>query len=109
RASYRALAKAPYQTFGLAYHRGFAADLAPLSGDTVVELVLDLQPTSNIFDAGNRIRVTVTGADHDSSETPVLSPPPVATPACDVATPWGLELPMIPAAADGAGHDGDEH
>ncbi len=41
-----------------------------------VELVFDLLPTSNIFDTGHRIRVTITGADKDNALTPQLSPPP---------------------------------
>jgi putative CocE/NonD family hydrolase len=96
RASHRALHEAPYENFGLPYHRSFAADVAPLPEGTV-ELTLDLQPSSNIFDAGNRIRVTITGADRDNTETPVLSPPPVVTLSCDAEHPSGIELPIIPA------------
>jgi predicted acyl esterase len=38
----------------------------------MVELAFDLQPTTTVFNAGHRIRVTITGADVDNTE-----PPPV--------------------------------
>jgi len=41
---------------------------------TQLKLVFDLHLTSNIFDRGNRIRITITGADVDNALTP-LSPP----------------------------------
>ena len=58
------------------WHRSFAADVAPLPKGEPVELAFDLFPTSNLFDAGHRIRVTVTGADRANSTTPEQTPPP---------------------------------
>jgi predicted acyl esterase len=38
--------------------------------DGPVELVFDLLPTAQQFATGHRIRVTITGADKDSYQTP---------------------------------------
>jgi putative CocE/NonD family hydrolase len=78
RASHRALSSAPFDNLGLPYHRSFAEDVDPLP-DEPVELVFDLLPTSNVFDAGHRIRLTLTGADQDTALTPELSPPPTVS------------------------------
>jgi putative CocE/NonD family hydrolase len=74
RASFRALGRAPYDVLGLPYHRGFKQDVRPLMPGQPVELVFDMQPTSNIFDAGHRIRITITCADADNAETPAVPP-----------------------------------
>ena len=47
-----------------------------LSPGDVASLVFDLFPTSNVFNAGYRIRITVTCADQENMETPELTPPP---------------------------------
>jgi len=76
KASYRAEHKPPYDYLGLPYHRGFDKDIMKLTPGEPEELVFDLHPTSNIFDGGHRIRVTITCADKDNALTPELSPPP---------------------------------
>ena len=75
RASHRAISTAPYEYLGLPYQRSYAEDIADLP-DQPVELVFDLLPTSYVFDAGHRIRVTITGADKDTALTPQVDPPP---------------------------------
>jgi len=97
RASHRATADAPWNDLGLPFHRSFEADIIPLPDGTPVELVFDLQPTSNVFDAGNRIRVTVTGADADTFQTPQLDPPPTVTVHRATGYPSHIVLPVIPA------------
>lgn len=98
RASHRALHDAPWDTFGLPFHRGNEADMLPLPADgTPVELVIALQPTSNVFDAGHRIRITVTGADADTFLTPQLDPPPTVTLHRRPNAPSHIILPLIPA------------
>jgi putative CocE/NonD family hydrolase len=96
RASHRALAAAPYDNFGLPYHRSFAEDFAELPGDPT-ELVLDLQPTSYMFDVGHRIRVTITGADKDNALTPAQSPPPTVSVYRDADHASRIVLPIIPS------------
>jgi predicted acyl esterase len=44
-----------------------------------VELVIELSPTSRLFKRGNRIRITITGADANTFETPVVNPVPEVT------------------------------
>jgi uncharacterized protein len=95
RASHRALSAAPYDNFGLPYHRSYEADIADLQGEPV-ELVFDLLPTSFVFDAGHRIRVTITGADIDNFATPVLVPPPTVGVYRDAEHASYIELPVIP-------------
>jgi putative CocE/NonD family hydrolase len=95
RASHRALSAAPYDNFGLPYHPSNEADIADLPGEPV-ELVFDLLPTSYVFDAGHRIRVTITGADKDNLSTPVLDPPPTVSVYRDAEHASYIELPVIP-------------
>jgi hypothetical protein len=66
-----------------------------------VELVFDLYPTSNIFDEGHRIRVTITCADSDTFETPELSPPPTVSLYRNTEYASYITLPIIPAAISG--------
>jgi uncharacterized protein len=95
RASHRALSPAPYNNLGLPYHRSFAEDIADLP-DQPVELVFDLLPTSYIFEAGHRIRVTITGADKDNALTPQLEPPPTIHLYRGAEHASYIVLPIIP-------------
>lgn len=72
RASQRKLADAPYDNLGLPYQRCFAEDAEPVPGDTPVEVVMDLQPTANVFNAGHRLRIAIMGADADNTEPSAL-------------------------------------
>ncbi len=101
RASHRALGQAPWNNFGLPFHRSFAEDMSPLP-DHPVELAFDLMGTANVFDAGHRIRVTVAGAsardfavypDSDGRQPPTLSI--FRSQVC----PSGLELPVVGSIA----------
>jgi len=96
RASHRKLGQAPYNYMNLPYHRSFAEDVEPLSAGLPVELVFDLHPTSNIFDAGHRIRLTVTCADQPNFETPALSPAPTVSAYRNRQASSYVELPVIP-------------
>jgi len=68
RASRRALGEAPYDNLGLPYFPISKDNQLMLTPGEPVELFFDLHPVSNLFDAGHRIRVTVTGADAGNSE-----------------------------------------
>jgi putative CocE/NonD family hydrolase len=71
RASHRALNAPPWDAMGLPWHRSYSGDVSPLPVGEPVELVFALAPTSNIFDSGHRIRVTVTCTDYaDIFDTP---------------------------------------
>ena len=73
RASHRELAEAPWDNLGLPFQRSFAEDVRPLPDGEPGELVMDLLPTANVFNAGHRIRVTIMGADADNIELPTAA------------------------------------
>ena len=95
RASHRAVSIAPYENLGLPYHRSYAEDIADLP-DQPVELVFDLLPTSYVFDAGHRIRVTITCADKDTALTPQLDPSPTVQLYREPDHASYITLPIIP-------------
>jgi hypothetical protein len=96
RGSHRALAKAPFDNIGLPYHRSLAKDVRPLVPGKVAEFLFDLQPTSILFHAGDRIRITLTGADRDTFDTPTQSPAPTIWVERGGANASYIELPVIP-------------
>jgi hypothetical protein len=100
RASHRKLDPPPFNYMNLPYHRSYAEDVAPLPSGQPVELVFDLHPTSNIFDAGHRIRLTVACADQTSFDTPVLSPAPKVTVHRNSRFASYVQLPVIPRTID---------
>jgi len=100
RASHRKLDPPPFSYMNLPYHRSFAEDVAPLPAGQPVELVFDLHPTSNIFDAGHRIRLTITCADQTSFDTPVLSPASKVTVHRNSRFASYVQLPVIPRSVE---------
>lgn len=97
RASHRALSSAPYNSLGLPYHRSFQADLQSLPKGQPVELVIDLHPTGVLLEAGQRLRVRVSGADADNFRTPRLEPAPTVSLFREQGHASYVELPLIPA------------
>ncbi len=63
KASLRKTNAPPFANFGLPWHRAYQDDAQPLTPGEPARLQLDLLPTSYIFKAGHRIRITVAGAD----------------------------------------------
>jgi predicted acyl esterase len=61
-AAYRKTGHALYETLGLPWHTGLAADQAPLKSDEAL-LDFSLTPTARVIPAGYRLRLVVTGAD----------------------------------------------
>jgi hypothetical protein len=53
-------------------------------------------PTSKVFRRGNRILLTITGADADNFETPILNPPPEIRLLRNASYASYIELPIIP-------------
>jgi hypothetical protein len=62
RASHRTLGKAAFNNLGLPYPTHRQAELQSV-GTEPVELIFSLLPTSYLFHAGHRLRVTITFAD----------------------------------------------
>jgi len=95
RASHRATSTPPYEYMGLPYYRSFTEDVIELPSEPV-ELIFDLLPTSNIFDEGHCIRLTITCADKDNTLTPELSPPPTVSIYHNANFASFIILPIIP-------------
>ncbi len=95
RASQKAVSPAPYDNMGLPYHRVFAEDARELVPGEPVELLFEMEPTSNVFDAGHRLRLTIQGADKDNAQTPALTPAPVLTVHRDETRPSAVLLPVV--------------
>jgi putative CocE/NonD family hydrolase len=95
RASHRTLGPAPFNNLGLPYHRHFKTDSAPIPAGEPVEIAFDLLPTAYVFSAGNRIRVTITCADADNFETPVLNPAPKLHLLRGSNHPSFVQLPVV--------------
>jgi hypothetical protein len=96
RASNRATADPGINLLGLPYHRGLKSDRADLTPGQPVELVIDLFPTSTLFQPGHRLRVTITGADKANARTPQQNPPPKLTIWREPGKASYVELPVIP-------------
>jgi len=96
RASHRTMSEPSFDNLGLPWHHSFEEDIIDLP-DKPAELVFDMQPTSNIFDKGNRIRITVTCSDKDNFLTPQVSPAPQVTLYRSTDYPSHVVLPVIPA------------
>ncbi len=93
RASDRALAKAPYNDFGLPWHSFLEKDARPLEPGKPTELEFAFLPISYIFPAGHRIRLTLTfSSPSGGSNEPVtiLRGPGTAS---------AIVLPVIPGTA----------
>jgi hypothetical protein len=95
RASHRKLSQAPYHNLGLPYHSHYQSELEPIAAGIPFELVFNLFPTSYLFHAGHRIRITITCADADNFDTPVLNPPPKIRQLRETDHPSFIELPIL--------------
>jgi uncharacterized protein len=96
RASLRSEQRPPYRNYmGLPYHRANRADAQPLTPGEPARLRLDLLPTSTILKKGDRVRLTIAGADpRQRSRTVELDPPPQISVLHDRRHPSRLELPV---------------
>ena len=106
RASHRALHEPYYDNLGLPYHKSHEEDVITLTPGEPVELVFDMQPTSNIFDAGNRMRVTIACADKDNASTPELNPSPTVSVYRNKKLASYVSLPVVGAEEEVVGEAG---
>jgi len=95
RASHRRLDDAPWDNMDLPYQRSFASDVESLPADGPGQLIMDLHPTSTVFNEGNRVRVTIMGADADNAEEAYDTPPTVMI-YRSAEYPSGIVLPVAP-------------
>jgi len=94
RASLRATQKPPYENMGLPWHPFTESSVQMLEPGVPVELQFGFMPTSYVFKAGHRIRLTLQFADARS--TPKLEPAPTVTVLHGRGAESKLELPLIP-------------
>lgn len=96
--SHRAPGKAGFATLDLPWHNDREADLLPAPIDAPSEVVFDLLPTSKVFKAGHRLRLTLTGADprQRNLREVTLDPAPVLGLMRGGRTASFLDLPVIP-------------
>ena len=92
----RGLDKPPYDFLGLPWHRGNTEDITPMTPYKPTELVFDMTPTSQLFRAGHRIRVSIAGADVREKDRYQASPAPQLTVYRDKTHVSSIELPIIP-------------
>jgi len=94
RISHRHTTKAPWDNLGLPYQESFEGDVDPLEPGEVAELRFDLEPSAVLFNAGNRVRVTIMGSDHDNTEAPPGGTPTIRL-LHDAEHPSRIELPVL--------------
>jgi putative CocE/NonD family hydrolase len=102
KASHRALGDPFYDNIGLPFHRSHADDAQPMKPGKPTELIFDLLPTANLFDAGHRVRITVTGADVDNAIPLSQDPPPTVTVYRGKKMASYISLPVVGAKEEGA-------
>jgi predicted acyl esterase len=95
-AAMRKTGIAPYNTLGLPWMTGLAADFAPLSPGRAVEVAFPLTAVSRVVPAGARLRLVVTGADPRQRNLVQLKrdPPPSITVETGGAGGSWVELPL---------------
>jgi hypothetical protein len=98
KASLRKLDPRPWKP-DLPWHRSYAEDATPLTPGQVEEIVIDLEPTSNVFLKGHQLRVSVAGWDNGNFGGPQFDPPPTISMYRDSARASYIELPVIGAVA----------
>jgi putative CocE/NonD family hydrolase len=97
-AAYRKTGDAPYDTLGLPWHTGLAADHAPLMRDEEAQLSFALTPASEVVEAGYRLRLVVTGADprQRNLQDIRIEPAPNITLVLGGRSASRVELPLAP-------------
>jgi putative CocE/NonD family hydrolase len=95
KASLRKLGKPRYDVYTLPWHRSHAEDSQPLVPGEPAELVFSFLPTSYIFKAGHRIRVSLQGADYREQNRTPVTPAPQVTIHNTPGHPSFVSLPVI--------------
>ena len=94
KASLRKLEPRPWKP-DLPWHRSYAEDATPLTPGQVEEIVIDLEPTSNVFLKGHSLRVSIAGWDDSNFGGPQFDPPPTLRMYRDSVQASYIELPVI--------------
>lgn len=105
--SHRKEGKAPYDTMGLPWHSGRAADVAPLPPGQRARIAFDMTAVSRVIPAGHRLRLTIAGADPRQRNLGEIrqSPPPRITIWRGLGTGSVIALPVNRQDLSGMGED----
>ena len=95
RASLRKQGTAPYNNLGLPYHRCFKEDVSYIKPGEIIELKFDLLPTYYEFKKGHKIRVTLTCADKDNTDSHKIFTETEITLYRDAQHASFIELPLM--------------
>lgn len=98
RASLRAEATPPFKVPGTPWHRAFQEDSRLLAAGEAARLRFDLLPTSHVFAAGHRVRLTLAGADYRERERDPSVDGMRLRLLGDPREPAVLELPIVLAS-----------
>lgn len=99
RASWRKLDTPPWGGSAWHWHRGYAADIKPLSPGKAEELVFDFYPTSYVFRRGHKLRISIVTSLGEAHHAPPLASARAATLTLlrDTAHPSAITLPIVKA------------
>lgn len=95
RASHHKTSEAPYGNYGLPYHGSYVEVPEKITPEKIIELRLDLLPVYYVFKAGHRIRINITCADRDNTNTHKLMSVPEITLYRNSTYPSNIELPLF--------------
>ena len=95
RASHRAESTAPWNNLGLPFQRSNRTDKQLLPEGKPTQLRFDLNPISNIFNKGNRLRIAIMGADKDNTQRPLVADGTKVWIHRSKQFPSQIELPVI--------------
>ncbi len=94
RSRHRAVAEPPYGYLGMPWHPSGGDDMEGAAAQPV-ELGFDLHPIGTVVSAGDRLRVTLTGADRASHEPLDADPAPEIRVLFGGDHPSRIELPVL--------------
>jgi uncharacterized protein len=104
RAAHRTLGKAPYRNFGLPFPTSNSVDVAnaaPLSA-TAASLEFAMFAVGRVFQAGERLRLTISGADRGNTVTVEQRPAPRLGIHVGGESASELRLPILGSVPAGA-------
>ncbi len=96
RLIHRQTADSPIAGDPVPFRTYLRADARALTPGTVVEVTIDLLPTSFVFRTGHAIRVAIAGADAGNFDVPVPTSPLIFDLHRDTPHPSRIELPTYP-------------
>jgi uncharacterized protein len=91
----RKLAEAPYDNLGLPWHSGLSTDTQPVTPGEAYPLEIALLPTSRVFRAGHRLRVSIRGADPRQRNIAELRRDPPETLSVTLGAGSRIDLPAL--------------